>query len=268
MSASITLYPTMKSTIYSVINGKKLWIEQWLVQDDPTRPTLIFLHEALGSVSLWRDFPQLLCQTLGYNGLIYDRKGHGLSDPMDKARDKNYLHEEALVDLKEIIQLFDIQQPILIGHSDGGSIALIYAAHYPTYAIITAAAHSYVERTGAGGIETAIEQYEQTVFREKLQKYHGDKTDALFYAWAETWLSADFADWEIDSLLPQIQAPSLLLQGENDPYASQQHLLDIARHMGSNARAVLIENCGHMPHLQAKEKTLQLMVDFILQLPL
>lgn len=256
----------MKSAKYHIIAEKKLWIEQWLFNEKANGPTLIFLHEALGSVSLWRDFPQQLCQALGYNGLVYDRKGHGLSDPMDKARDKNYLHEEALVDLKGIIDLFDIQQPVLVGHSDGGTIALIYAAHFPTYAVITAAAHSYVERMGAGGIQSAIEQFEQTVFREKLQKYHGDKTDALFYAWADTWLSADFADWEINSLLSQIQAPSLLLQGENDPYASQQHLFDMASHMGSNATAMLVENCGHMPHLQAKDKTLQLMTEFILQL--
>lgn len=256
----------MKSATQHIIAGKNLWIERWQVVPPSPGPTLIFLHEALGSVSLWKDFPQLLCETLGYNGLIYDRKGHGLSDAMEKPRDKNYLHEEALIDLRLIIEQFEIEQPILIGHSDGGSIALIYAAHHPTTAVITAAAHSYVEMTGAAGIHYAVEQYQQTVFREKLQKYHGDKIDALFYAWADTWLSADFADWEINSLLPQIQAPSLLLQGENDPYASQQHLFDIATHMGSNATALLVENCGHIPHLQAKEKTLQLMTEFIRQL--
>ena len=255
----------MKSATHHIIAGKNLWIEQWQVVKTPPGPTLIFLHEALGSVSLWKDFPQLLCETLGYNGLIYDRKGHGLSDAMDKPRDKNYLHEEALVDLRLIIEQFEIDQPILIGHSDGGSIALIYAAHYPTTAVITAAAHSYVEMTGAGGIQYAIEQYQQTVFREKLQKYHGEKTDTLFYAWADTWLSPHFADWEINSLLPKIEAPCLLLQGKEDQYASAQHLFNMASQIGSNAEAILIENCGHTPHLQAKKKTLQLMSDFILQ---
>lgn len=255
----------MKNAAHHIIAEKNLWIEQWLVNKENSGPTLIFLHEALGSVSLWKDFPQRLCQALGYNGLVYDRKGHGLSDAMDKPRDKNYLHEEALVDLKGIIDLFHIEHPILIGHSDGGTIALIYAAHYPTYAVITEAAHSYVESTGAPGIQQAITQYQQTVFREKLQKYHGTKTDALFYAWANTWLSPDFADWEINSLLPNVQAPCLLLQGKEDQYAGTQHLLDIASHIGSNAEALLIEDCGHTPHLQAKEQTLQLMSDFILQ---
>lgn len=257
----------MKNNGLYPIQNKNLWIAQWQLTDNSLAPTLIFLHEALGSVSLWKDFPEQLCQSLGLNGLCYDRQGHGLSDPMDRKRDKSYLHEEALVYLKGVIDYFNIQHPILIGHSDGGSIALIYAAHFPpTKAVITEAAHIYVEPAGRPGIQTAMQQFKTTSLREKLQKYHGDKTDALFHAWAATWTDPTFADWEIVGLLPQIEAPCLLLQGAEDQYASQQHLFDIAKGIGANAQAVLLDNCGHTPHLQAQKETLDLMADFILLL--
>lgn len=255
----------MKSAALHSIAGVPLWVEQWKFSMDETRPCLIFLHEALGSAALWKDYPALLCERLQCNGLVYDRMGHGLSAPFTHPREKDYLEKEALIYLAALIEQFELQQPILVGHSDGGTIALLYAAHFSAQltGIITEAAHIYVDPTGADGIRRAIEQFEHHHLKEKLAKYHGDKTEALFYAWADTWTAEAFSDWNIADQLPRISCPALILQGDGDQYAGTQHMWDIASGIGSNAQAVLVENCGHIPHLQAQAQTLQLSVDFI-----
>ncbi|NRB48932.1 MAG: alpha/beta hydrolase [Saprospiraceae bacterium] len=255
----------MKSSSHITIAGIQLWVEQLHYTEEVNRPTLIFLHEALGSVALWKAYPGLLCEALECNGVVYDRMGHGLSSPFNKARDNDYLELEAVLYLRELILELGLQQPILIGHSDGGTIALIYAAKYPdeVSGIITEAAHIYVEDSGSGGMKQAIHQFEHTIFKEKLAKYHGEKTEDLFYAWADTWTSAAFSTWNIADQLSGISCPALILQGSQDEYATQQHLWDIANGIGENAKGVLIENCGHNPHLQAQAETLALSRDFI-----
>ncbi len=255
----------MKSSSYFTINGIPLWVERLHYTNDPNRPTLIFLHEALGSVALWKGYPTLLCEALQCNGVVYDRMGHGLSSPFNKARDDDYLEVEALLYLRELILALGLQKPILVGHSDGGTIALLYAAQYSVEltGIITEAAHIYVEDTGSSGIQTAIHQFEHTIFKDKLAKYHGEKTEALFYAWADTWTSASFSKWNIEDQLARINCPALILQGAADEYATQKHMWDIVEGIGENAKGVLIENCGHIPHLQAQAKTMALMMDFI-----
>ena len=120
-----------------------------------------------------------------------------------------------------------------------------------------------MEDTGSGGMQTAIDQFEHTIFKEKLAKYHGEKTEALFYAWADTWTSEAFSSWNITDQLASISCPALILQGEQDEYASQQHMWDIVQGIRNHAKGILIENCGHIPHLQAKEKTLALSKAFI-----
>ena len=255
----------MKSSSYYTINGSQLWVEQLRYTEDLSKPSLIFLHEALGSVALWKGYPALLCEALQCNGLVYDRMGHGLSSPFNRDRDNDYLELEALLYLRELIIELGLEKPILVGHSDGGTIALIYAANFSEQlsGIITEAAHIYVEDTGSGGMQQAIHQFEHTVFKDKLAKYHGEKTEALFYAWADTWTSTSFSTWNITDQLPGIGCPALILQGAEDEYATQQHLWDIVEGIGDNAEGVLIENCGHIPHLQAQMKTLALSKDFI-----
>lgn len=255
----------MKSSGFHRIAGVKLWVEQWMFDSNPVRPTLVFLHEALGSVALWKGYPELLCQALQCNGVIYDRMGHGLSDPFNTVRNNDYLEIEALQYLPELIRELGLKKPILVGHSDGGTIALIYAAHFPNQVsgIITEAAHIYVEDTGAEGMQTAIHQFEHTIFKDKLAKYHGEKTEALFYAWANTWTSETFSSWNISAQLSTITCPALILQGDKDEYAQAQHMWDITEGIGKNARGILVENCGHIPHLQAQERTLELSVEFI-----
>lgn len=255
----------MKSSSYFMIKGIQLWVEQLHFTKDTSRPTLIFLHEALGSVALWKGYPDLLCEALQCNGVVYDRMGHGLSSPFNRERGNDYLEVEALLYLRELILQLGLQKPILIGHSDGGTIALIYAAHYSDElsGLITEAAHIYVEDTGSGGMQQAIHQFEHTIFKEKLAKYHGEKTEALFYAWADTWTSAAFSTWNMEDQLGEINCPALILQGAEDEYATQKHMWDIAKGIGEPASGVLIDNCGHIPHLQAQQETLALSQDFI-----
>lgn len=239
---------------------KKLWIHRLQITANPNAPTLVFLHEGLGSVAQWKDFPQRLCEKLGCNGIVYDRQGHGESAAMTEKRGTDYLHIEALQYLPRLLQELQILKPILIGHSDGATIALIYAAFYPkqVQAVVTEAAHIKVEGVTLKGIEEAVKIYQNpdSNFRAKLQKYHSHKTDDLFYAWANTWLSPSFRDWNIADLLPQIECPVLLLQGKEDEYATESHLWEIAAKIGENATAKLLEDCGHSPHWSQTEKVL------------
>lgn len=255
----------MKSSGFYNIARTSLWIEEWDFSVDKTRPTLIFLHEALGSAALWKDYPARLCKTLACHGLVYDRIGHGQSAPFTEKRGLDYLEKEALVYLRALIQHFDLKHPILIGHSDGGTIALIYAACFSAEltGIVTEAAHVYVDPAGKEGIRTAIHQFEHHQLKERLAKYHGDKTEALFYAWADTWTSEAFSSWNIQDQLSEITCPALILQGDQDQYATPRHMWAIAGGIGDWAQAVLLKNCGHIPHLQAQAETLQFSVEFI-----
>lgn len=247
---------------YLEVLGKSLWIEQYMVNSE-ANPTLVFLHEGLGCTAMWKDFPGKLCQTVGLNGLLYDRQGHGKSGALDKRREKDYLHIEALDFLPKLLEQLGIQKPILIGHSDGGTIALLYAAHFPTTAIITEAAHIYVEEVTTVGIKEAIKFYQTTSMKEKLVKYHGEKTDALFHAWADTWLDESFVNWNIQNVLPKIDVPSLIIQGEEDPYATQQHWRDIVNGLGGESQGIWLENCGHTPHKENPTLMQKAIQDFI-----
>lgn len=226
-------------------------------------PFILFLHEGLGSIDMWKDFPQKLCQLIGLNGIIYDRKGHGASDPINKPRSKDYMEVEALNYLPEFINQLDIKNPILFGHSDGGSIALLYASKYPVKAVITEAAHIYVEEITLQGIRAALPYLQSQTGLEKLGKYHGNKTKALIHAWADTWLADWFRDWNISEYLKDIKAPALLFQGQEDEYATDKHLEDIQKGIGENAHAFLLPNCKHIPHFQAHEKVLQACYRFL-----
>lgn len=247
----------------SRILGKQLYWERIDVGAPNDTPVLVFLHEALGSVAMWKSFPAELCQTCGLNGLIYDRQGHGHSDPLTLPRTKDYLEIEAWTYLPELLQTLNIIKPILFGHSDGGSIALLYASKLECTALITEAAHIYVEEITSDGIRSVIAQMQETQLSAKLSKYHSEKTDALIAAWADTWLSDDFQDWNIQNQLSNIKAPSLLFQGADDEYATPQHLQDITENIGPNATSILLDNCAHIPHFQSKSQILQITQKFL-----
>ncbi len=230
--------------------------------------TLVFLHEGLGSIAQWRDFPSSLSITTGLPALIYERWGYGNSDTLDMPRTIRYLHDEALITLPEVLQQMDIHAAVLIGHSDGGSIALIFAATYNNMVrcAITEAAHVFVEDVTITGIRKAVESYETHGLKKRLHQYHKDNTDPMFRGWADTWLSAEFRNWSIEEYLHQITCPLLVMQGEHDEYGTEEQVNSITRNTGGPAKGLMIPNCGHVPHHQARERVLEEMTQFITSL--
>ena len=235
------------------------------IDGDPRSPCLVFLHEGLGCTAMWRDFPTRLCLLSGCAGLVYDRMGYGRSSGLKAPRTIHYLHDYALDELPELTsKLIPERAFIMIGHSDGGSIALLYGAERPRYlrGIITEAAHVFVEPITLDGIRATVDAFDQGKLAG-LAKYHGEKTDAVFRAWADTWLSDWFLDWNIEYALPAIEAPLLVLQGKNDQYATEGHVDAIVSQSGGDATAALIEGCSHTPHLDQPEAVLARMLAFI-----
>lgn len=214
---------------------------------------LVFLHEALGSIAQWKSFPQQLCNELQLNGIMYERRGHGASSPLVKVRDENYLQEYAWQELPTLLdRIISIDKKIiLVGHSDGASIALLYAAKYPRQVIgvVSMAAHVIVEKETLAGIIPAVKAYELGKL-DGLKKYHGEKTDTLFYAWADTWNLPVYIHWTICEEIESINQPVLAMQGVDDQYGTYEQLKRIETHVSGDVELEFIKNCGHHPHLE------------------
>ncbi|MFH7001746.1 alpha/beta fold hydrolase [Flavobacterium bizetiae] len=248
------------------VNGKKICVRHLLNFRD--RPTIVFLHDSLGCITLWRDLPEKLSEATLCNVLIYDRVGYGKSQPMDTYnRPVNYLELEADF-LNELLIHLEIKDSILHGHSDGGSIALITAAKYPSKikALICEAAHVFVEEVTLEGIRQAVHAYKNTNLGERLAKYHGDKADTIFKAWTLTWTRADFRNWNIEYLLKDIGSPLLFIQGEQDEYGSIDQVDKTISQVSGTAQKFIIIGIGHTPHKEAPEQILNVAADFIKQL--
>lgn len=229
------------------------------------RPTIVFLHESLGCVELWRDFPKKLGALTQCNVLVYDRQGYGKSSPFTTSDRKNdYLEIEADV-LNRLLEQCGLKRVILFGHSDGGSIALIAAAKYPSsiMGVITEGAHIFVEEITLQGIRETVNTYNITNLKERLHKYHGDKTEALFWSWANTWLCAAFRSWNIEGFLPHIHCPVLVIQGEKDEYGSLEQVNGIINQVSGEIHQLIIPSVGHTPHKEAKEVVLERSASFI-----
>lgn len=227
--------------------------------------TIVFLHDSLGCISLWRDFPVKLARAAGSNALIYDRLGYGKSSPFaDEPRQVNYMESEVDV-LMEVLDKCMVENPILFGHSDGGTIALLAAAMYPESirAVITEGAHVFVEDETLDGILRAKEQFRTTNLRQRLEKYHGDKTQALFDAWTETWLSPEYRNWNIEHFLPQITCPVLAIQGIEDEYGTLAQVQSIANQVSGPAETYMVVNAGHSPHKQSELWVINQCCDFL-----
>ncbi len=227
---------------------------------------VIFLHEALGSIGQWKNFPALLCRELKRNGFVYERQGHGDSDAFTETRGVDYLHRYALEELPALLEAVfpPEQQFILVGHSDGGTIALIFARKYPqrVKALVTLAAHAFVERETLAGIEPAVKAFESGKLNG-LQKYHGDKTHALFHAWADTWRAPYFTDWNILSELDGLEVPALIAQGSDDQYGTPEQVYAIARCFIQTPETALIPATGHHPHLEKTGFCVTLIADWL-----
>lgn len=232
---------------------------------DPRLPTIIFLHDSLGCIQLWRSFPAKLGETANCNTIVYDRLGYGQSSAFKhEDRHLNYMELEA-DKLIELLDKWGLEQAILFGHSDGGSIAIIAAGKYPDRirAIITEGAHVFVEPITLKGIEEAVDLYAQTDLRVKLAKYHGNKTQKMFDAWSKTWTQPFFKDWNIESFVRTMKCPSLVIQGENDEYGSLAQVNSISEQSGGIVSTLILPDTKHTPHKEKTEVVLTASNEFI-----
>jgi pimeloyl-ACP methyl ester carboxylesterase len=229
------------------------------------QPVMVFLHEGLGSVSLWKDFPDQLCAHIGMRGLVYSRPGYGKSTPRrtDEQWDPDFMHLQAYEVLPTLLLELNVQRPWLFGHSDGGSIALLYAAQFPTAlsGAIVVAPHLFVEDISVESIERARHAYRHQGLRERLARHHDD-VDSAFFGWNDAWLSPAFRAWNIESIVPNILSPLLAVQGEQDEYGSLRQIHRIQQ-LQPASEIIALAACGHSPHRDQPKALMTAVGDFI-----
>jgi len=223
---------------------------EWIGPQPGDKPTLVFLHEGLGSVSAWKDFPKRVVDVTGLGALVYSRRGYGKSSPLSFPWPTSFMHDEALSVLPAMLDTFNIKKAILYGHSDGGSIALIYAGSNQARveAVIAEAAHVFVENLTIRGIVNAKAAFDGATLRTQLERYHGPNVDNTFRGWSDVWLRPEFLQWNIESFLPNIKVPVLVIQGEADEYGTLKQVDAIKNGCGSQVESLIIPECGHDPH--------------------
>jgi len=232
------------SIAWAEVAGERL--EVLRIRPERDRACLVFLHEGLGSVAGWRDFPRTLCDLLGAPGLVYSRRGYGRSTPLGRPRGTDYLHREAWTVLPALLDDLAIAAPVLVGHSDGGSIALLYAARHQPRAIAIMAPHVFVEEITIEGIRDARAAWQGGKLQAPLARLHDDP-DGAFFGWNDGWLDPAFRDWNIEAELPKIRCPVLAIQGVDDQYATMAQLDRIAEGLRSPCRLLKLASCGHTP---------------------
>lgn len=231
------------------------------------KPVIVFLHEALGCIAMWKNIPELIAESTGCDVLVYERLGYGKSTPIELPRDEDYLIHEGEIWLPRLLEKLKLERVILFGHSDGGSIALIGAGHMPekVVCVITEAAHIYIDHLTRQGIEEAVELWDTTNLKDRLSKYHGDRTETLFRAWHETWLRERRAPMDFTPWLPRIECAALVIQGNDDQYGVPEQVTDICQGIGARAKPLYLPDCGHIPHFESKDALIAEATEFILQ---
>lgn len=216
----------------------------------PGLSPVVFLHDALGSVSLWRDLPDRLCAALGRAGLVYDRLGYGHSDPWPEAPGHSFLEVEARRRLPAVLRQSGVDRPVLFGHSDGATIALLFAAFFPEVpaAVVSVAAHVFIEDVTLAGISETAAAWRTTDLPARLARHHGEKTEAVFRSWSETWHDPAFGDFSAVEAIRSIRCPVLVIQGEKDEYATRAQVDAIASSVSGPVRSLLLPGLGHFPH--------------------
>jgi pimeloyl-ACP methyl ester carboxylesterase len=226
-------------------------------------PTLVFLHEGLGSISQWRDFPDRIAAATDLPAIVYARYGHGQSEVLQQPQGVDFMHREALESLPEFLQQLGIESPILIGHSDGASIALIYAGSgHPLRGLVAMAPHVFVEDISIEGITAAKQTFETTDLPQKLARHHRVAAKT-FYGWNDVWLAPAFRSWNIESFLHAINCPLLAIQGYGDEYGSMAQVDAIARQAGGPVEVLKLEHCGHSPQKDQPEIVAKTIVEFV-----
>ena len=245
---------------------------RWIGPRPDVTPTLVFLHEGLGCVGTWRDFPDRLALATGCGALVYSRMGYGASDPMRGAWSVRFMHDEALEVLPAVLRHFRLEDVVLFGHSDGASIAIIYAGARPgelsglpepgrgtarVRALVLEAPHVFVEPICIESIARIAREYGKTRLRERLARYHGDNTDSMFRTWTDVWLQPDFRQWNIEEYLPAVDGPVLVVQGEDDEYGTLRQVDTVLTRARGPARSLVLPRCGHSPHSEHPDEVLE-----------
>ncbi|MCC6473413.1 MAG: alpha/beta hydrolase [Burkholderiales bacterium] len=238
-------------------------IEYRLIRSAPGAPVLVFLHEGLGSLSAWRDFPGRVAHAAGCEALVYSRAGYGASAAVRGPRAPRFMHDEALAALPALLERLGFERPILFGHSDGASIALIHAggAGRRVAGVIAMAPHVFVEDVCIQSIRRAKRAYETAELRARLARHHADP-DAAFRGWCDIWLDPAFREWNIEEYLPRIACPVLAIQGEDDEYGTMAQLERIAR-LAPDAQVLRLADCRHAPHRDQPRAVLEAAVRFV-----
>jgi pimeloyl-ACP methyl ester carboxylesterase len=243
-----------------VVDGKRLET-LWIEPQQSGRPPIVMLHEGLGSIALWKDFPAQVATRTGCGVLVYSRYGHGNSDKLMEKRPVRFMHREGEVVLPELLAKLEIVRPILIGHSDGGSISLIFAGKYPdaVSGLILEAPHVFVEDLSIASIAQAKTTYETTDFLQRLGRYHAN-VDVTFWGWNDIWLDPVFRSWNIEEYVPKITCPVLCIQGEEDEYGTIAQV-EAIKAGAQQTQITMLPNCKHSPHRDQAEKTLELVAE-------
>jgi len=243
---------TVASLVPIVVDGRAVDIEYaWIGEGGAQDEAIVFLHEGLGSLAMWKDYPQQLCEALRMRGLVFSRPGYGRSTPRGSAERwaVDFMHAQALRVLPVLLAALRVPaRPWLFGHSDGGSIALLYAASFPgsVAGVIAVAPHLFVEDVSVRNIAAAKTAYETGDLRPRLARYHGDP-DSAFRGWNEIWLDPAFRDWNIEAEMRAIRCPVLAVQGEDDEYGTMAQIERLAA-LAPQTKLVKLAACGHSPH--------------------
>jgi pimeloyl-ACP methyl ester carboxylesterase len=230
----------------------------------PDAPTIVFLHEGLGSAGLWRDYPERLCARLGWGGLAYSRAGYGASDPAPLPRPLSFMHEEGWRTLPSLLDLAGIDRPVLYGHSDGASIALLFAARRPhaVRALVLEAPHSFVEDVTVESISRLERDFSDAALAEKFARWHA-RPEHTVLGWTRAWLDPAFRSWDIRGELAGVLAPVLVLQGEEDEYGTWAQVEAVEAGVAGPVRTRRLPACGHTPHLDRPEEAMDAAADFL-----
>jgi pimeloyl-ACP methyl ester carboxylesterase len=229
-------------------------------------PALVFLHEGLGSVSLWRDFPRAVAAATGSSALVYSRRGYGRSDPAPRPRPLGFMHDEALRVLPAVLDAAGIDDAVLVGHSDGASIALVYAGAIGARVrgVVAMAPHVMVEDVCVRSIAAIRDAYDApgSDLRDRLARHHAD-VDGAFHGWADAWLDPGFLSWDLRGYLPGVRVPVMVIQGEDDEYGTLAQVDAIERGVPAPVERVILPACGHSPHRDQREATLAAITRFV-----
>lgn len=229
-------------------------------------PTLVFLHEGLGCVALWKEFPAQVAGATGCEVLVYSRQGYGESDPIDVPRPLTYMHREGLEVVSRVLDVAGIDEAVLVGHSDGASIALVNVGGVRdprVTGLVLMAPHVFNEELCVASIREAKVAYETGDLRERLERRHGKNVDCAFWGWNRAWLDPDFMQWNIEAFLPQVEVPALLIQGADDQYGTLAQLDAIERQVQGPVSRLVLNDCAHSVFRDQPEATLEAIVDFV-----